>query len=678
MLDTRHAMWPVRDGYSRGTMTDAADTILGAGDPEPTGAASLRLAVLGPSHPETGGVSAHTVALAHHLAEAGHDVTLVSWAQPLGSWPSRPGTADDEVSGIRPFPRTIRALSMSRPDSWVRAGVRLREMDAIIVVYSAAVVVPTHLAILRAAGALREQPRPRPQSVVVCPQSLPRAPRGVDARLLAWLFSHVDSVLVHSGDDARTAHDLGARRVSVSELPPPAIGPAAAGRGSHPGPTRLLAVGHIREDTGTDVLLRAMRPVPEVRLTIAGEIAHPHRRLIEELAGDPALAGRVTVRDGHVPADELAELLAQHDVLVLPYDTGSTSQDLALAHAHGLPVLASDVGPFSQEVVDGVNGLLVPAGDEGALSRALRRLGDPGVRQRLAEGVQTPDVPAPWARYLGAIEVLSVDQSTYAPHEQPPAAEQPWHAAPGRSAAVFRGVAGTVQRARQAGRSIASARAARQPVLDLRPEDLPDWVRSTDVLGDPAEAGDARRLSHRLGLPRSFDGVSSWAALGALAAILRVRDDGRRSAVIVDETGSRSLLSRWARAVGFAPVEIEFTGTHPSVAALDVDAGSLDVIARIHPRGCDSSDIDNVLEQGSWALRAGGLLIVTVPLGPPSAEGALGPADVRAILARANGLGFVLVGDLDGDVNARMREAGARARADDAAYGLVRLTLRRR
>ena len=57
------------------------------------------------------------------------------------------------------------------------------------------------------------------------------------------------------------------------------------------------------------------------------------------------------------------------------------------------------------------------------------------------------------------------------------------------------------------------------------------------------------------------------------------------------------------------------------------------------------------------------------------------PAEVAervGVLARAHALGFVLVGDIDGDVNARMREAGARARADSAAYGLVRLTLRRR
>ncbi len=219
---------------------------------------------------------------------------------------------------------------------------------------------------------------------------------------------------------------------------------------------------------------------------------------------------------------------------------------------------------------------------------------------------------------------------------------------------------------------------SRREVLDLRPDYLPDWVLPTDVLVDPSDSGDARRLARQLGLPRSFDAVASWAALGALTAILRVRDDGRRSAVIVDETGSRSLLSRWARAVGFQPVEIEFTGSHPSVAALDVDTGSLDVIVRIHPRGCDADDIDQVLEQASWALRSGGLLIVTVPIGPPTAEGAVRPADVRGILARAHDEGFVLVGDLDGALTSRMREASARARADDAAYGLVRLTLRRR
>jgi glycosyltransferase involved in cell wall biosynthesis len=679
-------------------MTDAASQTsrfetpvahpFGPGDETASGSAALRIAVIGPTHPHKGGVAAHTTMLAHHLDDAGHDVTLVSWSH---LYPSKLHHADATVPAgvpeVPPYPRTIRALSWARPDTWVRVGRRLSDVDAIVVVHVMPPVVPAHLVLLRAAGAVPGGPEPRPRSIVLCHNVLPHEGHTGDARLMSLLFSRVDSTLVHSADQARLAHDLGARRVSVADLPPHLPGGDPISRNPRSGPTRLLALGLIREYKGIDVLLRAMRSVPDVTLTIAGEIWGSNRSVIRSLASDPLLAGRVEIRDGYVPADALAALLADHDVLALPYRSSTASQNVILGHAHGLPVLASDISPFSQQVVDGVNGLLVPPEDERALAGALRRLGDPDVRRRLADGVQTPDLSGPWANYLGTLEALSAEDQSSGPFDTPdagpetatlPEASEPESVADRVRYAVPRVGAAVADAGRRARRRAGRRLAARRPVVALRPADLPDWVLPTDVLSDPDEADDARRLARSLGLPRSLDGVSSWAALGALAAILRVRDDGRRSAVIVDETGTRSLLSRWARAVGFAPVEIEFTGRHPSVAALDVDTGSLDVIVRIHPRGCDDQDVDLVVEQASWALRSGGLLVVTVPIGPPSADGALGPADVRGVIARAHDLGFALVGDLDGDVNARMREARARARADDAAYGLVRLALRRR
>ena len=310
-----------------------------------------------------------------------------------------------------PFPRTIRALSWARPDTWVRAGRRLRDVDAILVVHVMPAVVPAHLVLLRAAGAVPGAPGPRPQSVVVCHNVLPHESHVGDARLMSMLFARVDSVLVHGADQARVAHDLGARRVSVADLPPHLPGGDPVARGQRPGPTRLLALGLIREHKGIDVLLRAMRSVPDVTLTVAGEIWGADRDVIAGLASDPALAGRVEIREGYVPADALAALLADHDVLALPYRSATASQNVILGHAHGLPVLASDIAPFSQQVVDGVNGLLVPPEDERALAGALRRLGDPDVRRRLAEGVQTPDLSGPWAHYLGTLEALSVDES---------------------------------------------------------------------------------------------------------------------------------------------------------------------------------------------------------------------------------------------------------------------------
>jgi SAM-dependent methyltransferase len=277
---------------------------------------------------------------------------------------------------------------------------------------------------------------------------------------------------------------------------------------------------------------------------------------------------------------------------------------------------------------------------------------------RLQRHAQTPDLSSPWAHYVGAVEALA------SPHCQ--AAEQDPPERPSVPSFRTRLAAPVRQRVQR-----------RRPMLAMTRVDLPEWVRHSDVLGDGADADDARDWARSYGLPRCADPVAAWSALGALAAIVRLSDDGHRSAVIVDGSGVRSPLSKWARAIGFAPVELDFTGGRSSVVALDVDTASLDVITQLHPNGCDSEDVDEILSEASWALRPGGLISLTLPLGPASADGAVGPADVRAILARAHSLGFVLVGDLDGDITTLMRAASEGERRSDAAYALVRLTFRR-
>ena len=391
---------------------------------------------------------------------------------------------------------------------------------------------------------------------------------------------------------------------------------------------------------------------------------------------------------GYVPADRLAELLASHDVLALTYRSATASQNALLGQAHGLPVLASDVGTFGSQVRDGVDGLLVPPGDEQALVAALRRLSDPAQLRRLQDNVHTPDLSSPWAHYVGALEALASPSAAAGDGgaggkedpedpDDPDVPDGPDDAGGGRRA-VGRGAGPAPSLTARLLAPLRRAVAARRPALTLTRADLPEWIRASDVLTDGADADQAREWARALGLPRAGDPVAAWAALGAVAAIVRVSDDGRHSAVIVDESGVRSPLARWARAIGFAPVELGLTGERASVAVLDIDTGALDVITRLHPDGCDADDVDEVLSQASWALRSGGLISLTLPLGPATAEGAVGPVEVRGILARAHDVGFVLVGDLDGDITARMREAGEGARRSDVAYALVRLTFRRR
>lgn len=631
-----------------------------------SGAAALRVAVVGPTHPYKGGVAAHTTTLAHQLAEAGHDVTLVSWSH---LYPSRLYPGEQAVPGgtpdVEPFPRTVRALSWARPDTWVRTGRRLRDFDAVIVVHVIPAVVPAHLALLRAAGSGRRGDSTGPRAVVVAHNVLPHEPHPGDSALMRTFLERVDAVLVHSAEQARIAHDLGARRVSVADLPPHLPGGAPVERPDHDGPTRLLALGIVREYKGVDLLMRALAQVPGPTLTVAGEMWGEAGAAVKALAQDPRLRGRVQVHGGYVPADRLAPMLASHDVLALTYRSATASQNALLGQRHGLPVLASAVGTFGVQVRDGVDGLLVPPGDEEALVAALQRLADPAYAAKLRSAVRPPDLSGSWATYVGTLEALASPESG-AEEPEPLVMEAVEPAGP------------PPHRLGRLGHLASGFIASRRPALTLRSADLPEWIRASDVLADAEDADEARAFARSLGLPRCADGIAAWAALGALAAILRVRDDGRRSAVIVDESGSRSPLSRWARAIGFAPVELDLTGVRSSVEVLDLDTASLDVIARLHPNGCDADDVDEALSQASWALRSGGLLCLTLPLGRSSAEGAVGPADVRGVLARAHDLGFVLVGDLDGEMTERMRRASTASTRADAAYGLLRLTLRRR
>lgn len=627
--------------------------------PPPGSDAFLRVALVGPTHPFKGGVASHTTALAHELADAGHDVTLVSWSHlyPALLYPGEqavPGGAHD----VDPFPRTIRVLSWARPDTWVRAGRRLREVDVVVVVHVVPVVVPAHLALLRAAGA--GGPR-GPRVVVIAHNVLPHEPHPGDGRLVRALLARSDAVVVHSDEQAKVAAGLGARRVREVDLPPHLPGGPPQPRPRHDGPVRLLSLGIVRDYKGVDLLLDALRDVEGVTLTVAGELWGEAGRRVRDLAADPRLAGRVEVHGGYVPADRIAGLMARHDVLVLPYRSATASQNVLLAHRHGLPVLASAVGTFPRQVRDGVDGLLVPSSDRPALVAALRRLAEPEAVAQLTANVREPDLSGPWANYVGAIEALAAEPAVV-------------ETGPGAEPAPL--PMGALTRLRAA---VAGLRARRGPLLELTPLDLPEDLRATDLLTVDAQAVEAAETARDLGLPRAKDPVAAWACLGAVAALVRILDDTARSAVVVDESGSGSPFSRWARALGFAPVELELTGRRAAIEVLDVDTASLDVVARLHPGGCTATDVDHVVGQASWALRSGGLLMVTVPIGDDDPDFAVRPADVRGILARADDLGLTLVGDVDGDVLDRMRAARASfGGTDTPAYGVLRLTFRRR
>jgi glycosyltransferase involved in cell wall biosynthesis len=107
----------------------------------------------------------------------------------------------------------------------------------------------------------------------------------------------------------------------------------------------------------------------------------PDRNAIEAEIRRLELQGRVRLAGER---SDVPELLAESDVFVLSSRSEGLPVSVLEAMAAELPVVATDVGGLAELVVDGETGILVPPGDEAALTEALGRVvEDRELRRRL-------------------------------------------------------------------------------------------------------------------------------------------------------------------------------------------------------------------------------------------------------------------------------------------------------
>ncbi len=153
-------------------------------------------------------------------------------------------------------------------------------------------------------------------------------------------------------------------------------------RDPEPWQGRLLCVGRLDPRKGFATAVRALEALPGCTLRIVGQADPLHRRELE--------APRVTF--DAVQRSALKGVYESADALLF---TSTWEEPFGLvpleAMACATPVIAVPSGGAADYLEDGVNALLVPAGDEAALAAAVRRLAaDHDLRARLvASGLAT-------------------------------------------------------------------------------------------------------------------------------------------------------------------------------------------------------------------------------------------------------------------------------------------------
>jgi len=136
----------------------------------------------------------------------------------------------------------------------------------------------------------------------------------------------------------------------------------------------LISIGHLNAHKGQEIALAALAQVPEATLFLVG--AGPERGNLEREAAAKGLAARVRFL-GVLPHDDLPNLLAAADLMVLPTLTEGLANVWVEALACGTPVVTSDVGG-AREVIDRPEaGRLVPRDPDAVADAVNELLADP-------------------------------------------------------------------------------------------------------------------------------------------------------------------------------------------------------------------------------------------------------------------------------------------------------------
>jgi glycosyltransferase involved in cell wall biosynthesis len=174
-------------------------------------------------------------------------------------------------------------------------------------------------------------------------------------------------------------------------------------------------------DDGRPLILHVSRLAVEkdvATLVAAFRLAHAElgdaARFV--VAGDGPEAGMVrealpfAIHYGFIDRARLADLYADSDLFVFTSPTETCGLVVLEAMASGLPVITSDQGGVLENVRDGINGLMVPAGSASAFAAATVHLArTPERREAMASAARAFAVARDWERELDALEPMYRD-----------------------------------------------------------------------------------------------------------------------------------------------------------------------------------------------------------------------------------------------------------------------------
>jgi colanic acid/amylovoran biosynthesis glycosyltransferase len=155
-------------------------------------------------------------------------------------------------------------------------------------------------------------------------------------------------------------------------------------------PFQVVSTGTLNWHKGHEYALLAVRRLVDDGLDVRYHLVGggPEKERVLYTIADLELESHVVLH-GKLSAAGVRDILQQSHVFLLPSLSEGIANAALEAMACGMPVVSTDCGGMREAIADGVEGVIVPVRDPGAIAGALKRLiAEPALANRLGEAAR--------------------------------------------------------------------------------------------------------------------------------------------------------------------------------------------------------------------------------------------------------------------------------------------------
>jgi glycosyltransferase involved in cell wall biosynthesis len=371
----------------------------------------MRIAVLGPAWPFTGGLTHYNVWFSNFLHRRGLTIKVFSYTLfcPKRLYPGK--KLVDKTQTDRSEFDYVSIINSANPFNWPKVVREVKKFkpDFIIIYWWTPFLAPMYRYVIS---------RVKAKIICLCHNVLPHERSFIDKILTRRCFNKVDYFITHGQKEKDELIDflpkLDPTNIAVTPHPSYGIQFKFEDLTAKEAKEKLdlkgkiiLFFGFVRAYKGLPNLLRAIplinKKYDDVTVLVVGEFWKGQReiadRIIEELQ-----IKNIRLIDDYVPDEEVGVYFQASDVVVLPYDTATGSGIIQIAFGFTKPVIVTDVGTLAEIVHDKKSGLVIPPKDPKAIAEAISLFYDKMDHKKLEEYITKEAYRFSWDKLVDVTE----------------------------------------------------------------------------------------------------------------------------------------------------------------------------------------------------------------------------------------------------------------------------------